>query len=323
LETQGDFVRFRVRYSSALVLVIALLILLDAAVNTAEAQTFGIQYGPRAFWTAPVGTNAIDLKYENLRGGIDINGNILEGFDLQTHSAIASYTRYFDVFGNSASVVAALPYVWLSGELDTKSSDIPLFGESGITDPYFQFYTTLLGGEALPAQEYVRKEPGFVMGLFGATRVPVGEYDPSKPANPGANRWEWRLGIPIQYVWGLPTQQTSIEFVPTFYLLGDNDEAFGGGTLSQAPLYQFEGHVTHDIKRMFFVSFNILHAFGSQTSIDGVNQDDALAYTSAGVTVAARLSRTFSVNASYSRRFWSKQDATDGEWFRFSFTTTF
>lgn len=49
--------------------------------------------------------------------------------------------------------------------------------------------------------------PALIRGSLVTTPVSAGEYDDSKPANPGANRWEWRLGISVQYITGLLTNQ--------------------------------------------------------------------------------------------------------------------
>ena len=126
------------------------------------AQTFGIQYGLRAFWTAPVGTHAVNIKYEELRAFQDINGRILQGFEIGSTSVIASYTTYFDFFGQSASVPGALAPVSLEGDLDTTLGTIPILEEEGVSDPYFQFYTTLIVGQTMTLKGFATTEPGFV-----------------------------------------------------------------------------------------------------------------------------------------------------------------
>ena len=197
-----------------------------------------------------------------------------------------------------------------------------VFSEQGVPDPYIQFYTTLIDGEALPLQQFVRTEPGFMLGIFGAARPPIGKYDSASLANPGANRWEWRLGLPMQYIWGLPTQQTSIEFVPTVYLFGENDEPFGGGVLDQEPFFQFEGHITRDFGPIFWGSVNALYGVGGETSLSGISNNDGIEYVSAGATVGARLTRSLSLTASYGRRVWSKIEGNDGQWVSVGLTIT-
>lgn len=288
-----------------------------------HAESFAIHYGPRSFLTAPVGTNAIDLKYENLDAGLDINGQVLRGFDIETNSGLISYTHYFEFAGKTASVIASLPYVKLEGSLELATQTATLFEESGITDPYFQFYTPLLGGEALDLQSFMRSEPGLTIGVFAAARPPLGEYDESKPANPGANRWEARFGLPVQYVSGLPTQQTSFEFVPVVYLFEDNDEAFGGSVVGQDPLVSLEAHITHDFNQMLWGSLNTLYAFGGESSIDGEEQGDEFDYLGGGFTVGMRLPNAFGANVTWGTSLNTKTDEADGNWIRASLTKSF
>lgn len=299
----------------------AITMLLFAA--PASAQTFGIQYGPRAFSPAPIGTNAINVKYEQLSARIEINTPILTGFEISSTSVITSYSTYFDLFGKTASFIAAAAAVKLEGEASTIVGPINVFEETGFADPYFQLYVPIIGGDAQSVQEFVQTEPGFILGAFVAAMPPLGEYAQSNLANTGTNRWQVRFGLPMQYIWGLPTRQTTVEFVPTVYLFSDNDELNGGGTLSQEPFFQLEAHLTRDFNQIFWGSLNVFYGFGGETSVNGVAQNDAIAYLSGGFTVGARISRSLSVNGSYSRRLYSKQSGADGNWFSLSTTVTF
>lgn len=294
----------------------------SALQGTAVAASLGIHYGPRSFWAAPIGTNAIALQYEHLNADLSYGGGAI-GFGLKTDTGVLTYTHYLDFFGQTASVIGSLPYVSLESELDIGGNEIELFDESGFTDPYVQFYTTLVGGKAQDMQTYVRNEPGFVLGTFAAARIPVGQYDASKPVSPGSNRWEWRLGVPMQYIKGLPTKQTSFEFVPLVYLFGDNDDGFNGSHVSQDPLYQFEAHLTHDLNRMFWGSLNILYAFGGETSTHGVSNDDALGYLGSGLTLGARLSPSYGANVTVGTDLKTKNENAEGNWIRASITKTF
>ncbi len=304
-------------------LLVLVLVALAWRSDATHAETFAIQNGPRGFTPAPKDISAVTFTYERLQGRLTHNGIYLKNFEILTNSYVVSYTRYFDFFGKAASAVVALPYVDLKGEANTAATVFPVFSGAGISDPYFQFYSPICGGRALSKEEYFTSEPGFVLGAYAAVRPPLGDYNSSKPANVGANRWEFRVGLPIQYIIGRPTKQTTFEFVPALYLLGDNKEAFGGGTLSQDPVVHLEGHITRDFSKMFWGSLNVLHAFGGETSVGGVRQDNEIRYTAAGVTLGARLTKFMGANASYSRRVDSKQDNTGGEWFRFSVTFTF
>lgn len=303
--------------------VLCTLLCCCLAPHAAFGQSFGIHYGPRSFTPAPLGTNAIDVKYEHLDTSIGNSGYVFQGFNIKTDTALISYTHYFNFFGKTAAVVASLPYVMLEGDLELSSGTIDVFDEGGITDPYFQFYTPLVGADGLELESFVRKEPGFIAGIFGAARPPIGEYDSSKPANPGSNRWELRVGMPIQYIIGLPTQQTTFEFVPVLYFFEDNGDTMGGDTVGQDPLLHLEAHITRDFNRMFWGSLNTLYAVGGKTTLNGAEQDDKLEYLGGGCTIGARLTRSIGANVSVGTDIWTKSDAAEGNWIRASITTTF
>ena len=71
------------RRTSIFSAIAVFLLLVSGWQSHANGQTFGIQNGPRAYWTAPIGTRAIDMKFESLEAGIDFNGVVLNGVDLK------------------------------------------------------------------------------------------------------------------------------------------------------------------------------------------------------------------------------------------------
>ena len=59
-----------------------LLACMAGGASTVSAQTFGIQYGPRAFWSAPVGLTAANVKYDHLIG-TEIGTGLIKRFNLE------------------------------------------------------------------------------------------------------------------------------------------------------------------------------------------------------------------------------------------------
>lgn len=279
----------------------------------ASAQFLGVQYGPRAFSAAPEGTQALTLTFDKMDIGIGVNGSVLSSINNTANTTTLSYSRYFDLFGKTASLTAAVPFVNIRSELVTTCCGvIPGISESGVSDPYVQFNLPLIGGEIMSPKEFFTTEPGFSLTLHSGLRVPLGDYDPASPINSGANRYEFRVGLPMNYTWGTPTKQTTLEFVPVAYFYSDNDQAFGGGTMSQDTAYQFELHITHDFSPAFWGAINMMHLAGGETTTNGVADNNALNYTSSGVSVGGRLSKSLSYTISYGHRLSSKNASDDG-----------
>jgi hypothetical protein len=282
-----------------------------------------VQYGPRAFSNAPKGTNALDLKVDFMDMGIDLDGRLLQGLDNSSKAVYLSYTRYFGLFGKTGSVLFSLPLVEIETELETSQGTFPALSASGLTDPFLQFNIGLVGNESMDVQEFFTTEPGFGMTLHTGVRLPVGEYDADSPLNPGANRFEFRFGLPMSYTWGTPTKQTSLELAPIFYLFEDNDDPFGAARVIQDEALQIEAHLVRDFIPALWGALNALRVWGGETETDGLKGDNALKYTSIGASLGGRLTRKLSYSFHYGFRFDSKDEADDGSLIRGGLTYTF
>jgi hypothetical protein len=312
------------RYSLITVLGIALILL--AMPTTLLAQFLGVQYGPRAFAHAPVGTRAIDMKvdYMEVNINIDIDGSVLSGIDNTSKAVYVSYVQYFEFFGKTASVLGAIPLVDIKSTIATNCcGSFPGLSVRGLTDPFVQFNIGLIGQQAMDAKEFFTTEPGFAMTLHTGVRLPFGKYDSNSPLNPGSNRFEYRMGLPMSYTWGTPTKQTSIELSPVFYFFDANSKPFGASRLSQDPALQIEAHIVHDFSPAFWASFNALRVRGGKTTKDGVKSDNPLDYAGVGFSFGGRLSRNWGYSFSYGQRYNSKNEEDDGGLIRAGMTFTF
>lgn len=93
--------------------------------------------------------------------------------------------------------------------------------------------------------------------------------------NIGLNRWYGRVGAPIVWQIGswVPGRRTSLEFLPSIWFFGDNDD-FVGHRLSTDPKFQLEGHLTRDFHEHLWGSFDVNWMTGGKSSIDGVAGED-------------------------------------------------
>jgi hypothetical protein len=313
---------FTVRHLSAS-LVGAIFVVLTVP-SPASAQFVGVQYGPRAFASAPPGTQALDLKYDRMSIGIGVDGTLLTGIKNESNALYLSYTRYFRLWGKSASFLIALPYVDVASSVSTTCcGTFPGLSTSGLSDPFLQFNMPLVGGEALSLEEFFTTEPGLNVTLHTGLRPPTGKYDASSPLNAGANRFEFRIGLPVSYTWRTPTKQTSLEVVPNLYFFEDNDDPFGAGTIAQDPAFQMEFHVTRDFSKAVWGAINLIYVTGGATESDGVPGMNSLNYTGTGVSLGMRLSRSLSGSVSYGIPLETKHASRDGNQVRAGFTYTF
>lgn len=309
------------RFLVAFALAVAVMV---GSMSTAFAQWTGVQYGPRAFSDAPVGTQAVALTYDRTSIGLGLSPDLPLSVDTVSNSLYLSYTRYFDLGGKSASILISVPYVSIESTINTGCcGSFPGLSTDGITDPYIAFNYPLIGGNTKSPQEFFLTEPGFAMSLHTAMRIPLGKYDSSSPINVGTNRFEFRLGLPMSNTWGTPTKQTSIELIPVVYLFEDNDDPFGASNISQDPAYQLEFHLTHDFSPAFWGSLNALHVWGGETTTDGVAAGNDFDYWGASVTLGARFSRSLSATVTYGGPISTDLPDADGNQFKIGLTYTF
>jgi hypothetical protein len=291
---------------------------------SASAQFSGVQYGARGFSEAPPGTQAFALTYDRVSIGIGVNPDTRSSIDTTTESLYMSYTRFFNLGGKTASILVSIPYVSIESSLVTECcGTFPGLPADGITDPYMQFNYMLIGGEAKSPQEFFKSEPRFQMSIHTGVRVPLGKYDSSSPLNVGANRFELRLGLPMSYTWGTPTEQTSVELVPVVYFFEDNDDPFGAGKVAQDEAFQLEFHLTRDFSPAIWGAINVIHVWGAETTTDGVLGNNDLEYTGGSFTLGTRLSRSSSISATFGKPLKLKSGNNDGNQFKLGYTYAF
>ena len=147
----------------------------------------------------------------------------------------------------------------------------------------------------------LRYEPGFSVDLLADLAFPIGEYDHDQSMNLGQNRWYGRVGAPIIYQIGswVPGQRTTLEFLPSVWLYGDNTD-FTGKTMKTDPVFQLDAHLTRDLTEHFWASLDGVWYTGGQATIDGVKGDkiNNLAFgPTLGYTINDNINLTFGYKA--------------------------
>jgi hypothetical protein len=137
------------------------------------------------------------------------------------------------------------------------------------------------------------------MDLLADLAVPIGEYDSSTPLNLGQNRWYGRVGAPIVAQLGawVPGRRTTLEFIPAVSLFGTNDD-YVGQTLTTDPLFQLEAHLTRDLTKSLWASFDGAWYTGGQATVDGV-AGEKLNNLGFGLTLGNQINQSVLLTFSY------------------------
>ena len=93
--------------------------------------------------------------------------------------------------------------------------------------------------------------------------------------NLGTNRWAFRAGSADRAaVRGFRKNPFWLEANPNVYLYTDNTYVSGPGTVrSQNPLWLLETHLSHNLSKMFWLSFDLRGQYGGATTTDGTFDD--------------------------------------------------
>ena len=265
-------------------------------------STSDAQAPPRFYWKNLIGGNAVPLIYMDISG----NANPLDGAqfvipesNISASIALGGYARTFTLFNRPAMAAALLPVGRVSGEGS-------LFGKtfsqstSGYGDPTLEFVIGLIGPPPIKnIPDAMRYEPGFSLDLLVDLIVPIGEYDEDEALNMGLNRWYGRVAAPIVWQLGswVPGRRTTLEFLPSIWLYGDNSD-FVGHQLSTDPKFQVEGHLTRDFHKHLWGSVDMNYVSGGKSSIDGVSGED-LDMLGMGFTLGYHINDNIQLTAGY------------------------
>lgn len=241
--------------------------------------------GPRVHGPSPIGINALIFHLSSLDDANRAFDPSLVTPNLRFDSTIGTiqYVRTLELAGRHATLTGML-----RGGNSSRSSDRPGLSasSSGFADPVIAASINLLGLPPMSLNEFRAFTPGTTVNLFLSAILPLGEYDPENLVNLGANRYSFRIGLPIVHPLDRFERKTTLELVPNVHFFTENDDT----GLEQDPLVTVEGHLTHNFTGHFWGAFGALWTAGGETKIGAMQQNGE----QRSLSVSASLSYEFS-----------------------------
>ncbi len=220
---------------------------------------------PRLYQNAPVGLNAIVLGYGFSSGNVLFDTALLiEDATADVHVVLFAYLRTFDFFGRSAKFDVVLPFSdanfqgLLDGVFRTRNP-------TGMADPRFRLAVNLVGSPPLSAPEFRNYRQKTIVGASLQVAVPLGQYDPTKLINLGANRWSFRPEIGVSR----SLRRWFLEMAAGGWFFATNNDFFGGATFEQNALLFIKGDAIFNFRPGLWLSFNFGIANGGETTVNG------------------------------------------------------
>lgn len=245
------------------------------AVMGCFAATEAMAQVPGRFYLKSLdGANGIPVIVNSMSGNtnpFDMSHNVTPGASFDATMAMVGYAHTFALFDRSAMAAVILPMGRISGDVVVGGKTVNQQA-SGFGDPMLEFDINLIGPRSQKnIPDAMRYEPGFSLDLLADLALPIGEYDNTKQLNIGQNRWYGRIGMPVTVQLGpwIPSQRTTLEFLPAVWLFGDNTD-YVGTTMKTDPMYQLDAHLTRDFTEHAWGSLDASWYSGGQATINGV-----------------------------------------------------
>jgi hypothetical protein len=265
----------------------AALCLLMLAAAGARAQ----HLEPRAYANTPVGMNFLIAGYTYSTGGLATDPTIpLVNPQITIHAPLVAYAHAFDAWGKAAKFDTVFASACLDGSAD--ANGVPMSRDiCGLLDPTFRVSVNLYGAPALQLKDFASYKQDLIVGASLHVQAPFGQYDPSRLVNLGSNRWAFRPEIGISKAFDRLTAEVMLS--GTLYTT--NDEYFGGKTREQDPVYSGQLHLIYQFANGVWLAANANYYNGGRSMVDGVPQNDELANSRLGLTLALPWDRQHSI----------------------------
>ena len=250
---------------------------------------------PALYQNAPVGLNSAIAGYTYSSGSVLVDAALpITDGRANLNVLGLGFLRTFGLLGRGAKIDLGVPITvgHFEGEVagDFKTRDI-----TGLADPRVRLQVNLLGGPALDLPAFARYRQRTILGVSLQVALPLGQYDPARLVNLGANRWSFRPEVGLSQGW----RKWYFELAGGAWLFTHNDEFKGSSLLTQEPIPFIKANVIHTFRRGLWLSLSYGYASGGKTQVDGVERNDFQKNDRVGVALALPVGRGSSVKLVY------------------------
>ncbi len=244
---------------------------------------------PRSLSSIPIGGNFAIASYGYSSGNILVdNSSPIKNLDAQLNNIVLAYARSFKVFNKLAKFDAILPYSFASFTGTVTTVDSSTY-RNGFADPLLRFSIVLIGSQPLGISDFMKQEQKkFKLGAIFRMRLPLGQYDPAKFINLGANRWAFKFGLAASYTF---FKKLTVEGQVNSWFFTENKQFFNGNTIQQKPLVSLQLHTTYVFKPGVWISLSLGRSELGDTKVNGIEKNNLQKNSRIGFTLAYKLSK--------------------------------
>jgi len=244
---------------------------------------------PRLLSPLPTGGNFVIASYGYSTGNILLDNSLpIEDLKASLNNLVLAYARSFSLFSRLTKFDVIAPYSFsqFSGVVVAFNTST---SRSGFGDPLLRLSINLIGSKAMGLEEYFNHEQKrFNLGAFIRIRPPVGQYDPTKLINLGANRWATKVGLAGSYSFG---RRVILEGHLNSWFFTENTSFFNGNSLKQNPLLSTQIHAAYIFKPGIWLAVSLGKSFLGETIFNGVEKNNMQNASRFGAVFAFKLNK--------------------------------
>jgi len=254
---------------------------------------------PRAYANVPVDATLFISGFAVSHGGV-LTDPTLPLTDLNATSEAASVgaARTFSLFGRTAQAFGVVPYAWAQVSANVLG-DAASVTRAGLSDMRLRFSVLVRGAPAASVREIAKAPRRTILGTSLTVVAPTGQFFSDKLINLGTNRWSLKPEFAVSQPMG---ERWLFDAYAGLWMFTEDASFYPGDSLrSQAPIGAFQAHVSYNFQPQTWAAFDATYYVGGTTTVDGRLNNDRLANTRIGATLALPVGRRHSVKLSVSR----------------------
>ena len=237
---------------------------------------------PRLYTNVPLGINFVGAGYGYSEGNVLFDPTIaLENAEIEIDGPVLGYGRSIRLGPFSGKVDGAIADVCLDGSADYEGERVTR-NVCGWTDARARVTVNFIGAPPLARQEFASYRQDWVFGASLQIGLPVGDYDPARLVNIGANRASAKLEVGVSK--NLEHWLLEVSLADTLY--EHNTNFYGGRVREQESITSLQGHAVYRFGSGIWLAIDATRYHGGQTATNGVSSRDLQSNTRLGVTAS-------------------------------------
>ena len=246
---------------------------------------------PRLYTNVPLGMNFVGAGYGYSEGNVLFDPTIpLENADIEIDGPVLGYGRSVRLGPFSGKVDGAIAHVCLDGSADYQGERVTR-NVCGWSDARARVTVNFIGAPPLARREFASYRQDWVFGASLQMGLPVGDYDPARLVNIGANRASAKLEVGVSK--NLEHWLLEISLADTLY--EDNTSFYGGRVREQESIRSLQGHAVYRFSSGIWLAIDATRYRGGQTTTNGVPSNDLQSNDRLGLTASLPINAKQSV----------------------------